>query len=184
MTAGLETSGAEHPVQVAVGEDAGRVQLVAYAEEVVEVRVDRPERVGVPVVHLAPVRPAAQRRAHLLEALEIRLVRHSNILMDRDVDGVEGDAAGILCHCKYRDNRGAGKGNRAAIGKGEYEINLTLRTDYAKPLVRADLCNEAIRLGGLVRLLMAPPPPAEVTGLVALMLLHDSRRDARAKSIT
>src|SRR5882672_11156047 len=48
-----------------------------------------------------------------------------------------------------------------------------------EPLVRTDLCNEAIRLGRLVRLLMAPPPPAEVTGLVALMLLHDSRRDAR-----
>src|SRR6185436_9662720 len=27
--------------------------------------------------------------------------------------------------------------------------------------------------------LMAPQPPSEVTGLVALMLLHDSRREAR-----
>jgi len=48
-----------------------------------------------------------------------------------------------------------------------------------EPLLRTDLCNEAIRLGRLVRMLMAPQPPAEVTGLVALMLLHDSRRDAR-----
>jgi RNA polymerase sigma-70 factor (ECF subfamily) len=47
------------------------------------------------------------------------------------------------------------------------------------PLVRADLCAEAIRLGRLVRTLMAPQPPAEATALVALMLLHDSRRDAR-----
>jgi RNA polymerase sigma-70 factor (ECF subfamily) len=47
------------------------------------------------------------------------------------------------------------------------------------PLVRTDLCAEAIRLGRLVRTLMAPRPPAEVTALVALMLLHDSRRDAR-----
>ena len=47
------------------------------------------------------------------------------------------------------------------------------------PLVRTDLCAEAIRLGRLVRDLMAPQPPAEVTGLLALMLLHDSRRDAR-----
>lgn len=47
------------------------------------------------------------------------------------------------------------------------------------PLVRADLCAEAIRLGRLVRALMMPSPPAEATGLVALMLLHDSRRDAR-----
>ena len=46
-------------------------------------------------------------------------------------------------------------------------------------LFRSDLCAEAIRLGRLVRTLMAPQPPAEATGLVALMLLHDSRRDAR-----
>jgi RNA polymerase sigma-70 factor, ECF subfamily len=47
-------------------------------------------------------------------------------------------------------------------------------------LVRADLCSEAIRLGRLVQNLMAPDPPAEVIGLLALMLLHDSRRDARS----
>jgi RNA polymerase sigma-70 factor, ECF subfamily len=47
------------------------------------------------------------------------------------------------------------------------------------PLVRTDLCAEAIRLGRLVSSLMGPRPPAEVTALVALMLLHDARRDAR-----
>jgi RNA polymerase sigma-70 factor (ECF subfamily) len=47
------------------------------------------------------------------------------------------------------------------------------------PLVRTDLCAEAIRLARLVRSLMEPKPPAEATGLLALMLLHDSRRDAR-----
>ena len=46
-------------------------------------------------------------------------------------------------------------------------------------LVRTDLCAEAIRLGRLVRLLMAPQPPPEATALLALMLLHDSRREAR-----
>ena len=46
-------------------------------------------------------------------------------------------------------------------------------------LVRADLCAEAIRLGRLIRALMLPQPPAEATGLVSLMLLHDARRDAR-----
>jgi RNA polymerase sigma-70 factor (ECF subfamily) len=46
-------------------------------------------------------------------------------------------------------------------------------------IVRADLCAEAIRLGQLVRQLMSPQPPSEATALVALMLLHDSRRDAR-----
>jgi RNA polymerase sigma-70 factor (ECF subfamily) len=43
--------------------------------------------------------------------------------------------------------------------------------------VREELCNEAIRLGLLLRELM--PDDAEVWGLFALMLLHDSRRLAR-----
>ena len=46
-------------------------------------------------------------------------------------------------------------------------------------LVRADLCAEAIRLARLVHALMATAPPAEATALLGLMLLHDSRRDAR-----
>ena len=46
------------------------------------------------------------------------------------------------------------------------------------PLVRGDLCDEAIRLGRLVRASMTPPP-AEATALLALMLLHDARREAR-----
>jgi RNA polymerase sigma-70 factor (ECF subfamily) len=44
-------------------------------------------------------------------------------------------------------------------------------------LVRADLCDEAIRLGRLLVDLM--PDDAESAGLLALMLLHDSRRAAR-----
>jgi RNA polymerase sigma-70 factor (ECF subfamily) len=47
------------------------------------------------------------------------------------------------------------------------------------PFVRTDLCADAIGLGRVVRSLMAPQPPSEVTGLLALMLLHDSRRTAR-----
>jgi RNA polymerase sigma-70 factor (ECF subfamily) len=46
-------------------------------------------------------------------------------------------------------------------------------------LVRTDLSAEAIRLGRLLRTLLAPQTPAEATGLLALMLLHDSRRAAR-----
>jgi RNA polymerase sigma-70 factor (ECF subfamily) len=46
-------------------------------------------------------------------------------------------------------------------------------------LVRTDLCAEAIRLGRLVITLMEPKPPAEAKTLLALMLLHDARRDAR-----
>ncbi len=48
-----------------------------------------------------------------------------------------------------------------------------------QPLLRTDLCAEAIRLGRLVRSLMMPQPPREATALVALMLLHDARREAR-----
>jgi RNA polymerase sigma-70 factor (ECF subfamily) len=44
-------------------------------------------------------------------------------------------------------------------------------------LVRGELCSEAIRLGRLLARLM--PDDAEVWGLLALMLLHDSRRAAR-----
>ena len=62
-------------------------------------------------------------------------------------------------------------------------IYLVFNEGYAAtrggPLVRTDLCAEAIRLGRLVRTLMTPQPPAEVTALVALMLLHDARREAR-----
>jgi RNA polymerase sigma-70 factor (ECF subfamily) len=43
--------------------------------------------------------------------------------------------------------------------------------------VRDDLCDEAIRLAKLLAVLMPDEPEAH--GLLALMLLHDSRRDAR-----
>ena len=45
-------------------------------------------------------------------------------------------------------------------------------------LVRRDLCAEAIRLARLVRGLLTPPP-ADATALLALLLLQDSRREAR-----
>jgi len=44
-------------------------------------------------------------------------------------------------------------------------------------LLRPELCTEALRLGRLLAALM--PDEAEVLGLVALMLLHDSRRATR-----
>src|SRR5687768_10086978 len=46
-------------------------------------------------------------------------------------------------------------------------------------LVRTDLCAEAIRLARLIRTLMSPQAPGEAKALLALMLLHDSRREAR-----
>jgi RNA polymerase sigma-70 factor (ECF subfamily) len=66
-------------------------------------------------------------------------------------------------------------------------IYLVFNEGYAatrgEPLMRNDLCAEAIRLARLVRTLMSPRPPAEATALVALMLLHDSRRDARLDEV-
>ena len=47
-------------------------------------------------------------------------------------------------------------------------------------LVRTDLCSEAVRLGRALSELMPDEP--EVSGLLALMLLQDSRRDARVSS--
>ncbi|MET0511039.1 MAG: RNA polymerase sigma factor [Thermoleophilaceae bacterium] len=47
----------------------------------------------------------------------------------------------------------------------------------ADSLVRRDLCDEAIRLARLLDALM--PDESEVRGLLCLMLLHHSRRDAR-----
>jgi RNA polymerase sigma-70 factor (ECF subfamily) len=65
-------------------------------------------------------------------------------------------------------------------------IYLIFNEGYAptrgEPVVRADLCTEAIRLARLLRGLMSPQPPSEITGLLALMLLHDSRRLARLDS--
>jgi RNA polymerase sigma-70 factor (ECF subfamily) len=51
------------------------------------------------------------------------------------------------------------------------------------PLMRADLCAEAIRLARLLRTLLEPNPPAEVNALLAMMLLHDSRREARLNEL-
>jgi RNA polymerase sigma-70 factor (ECF subfamily) len=48
---------------------------------------------------------------------------------------------------------------------------------FGETLTRADLCSEAIRLG---RLLVELIPEPEAEGLLAMMLLHDSRRAARS----
>ena len=62
-------------------------------------------------------------------------------------------------------------------------IYLTFNEGYSATrgatLVREGLTSEAIQLCRTVRNLMLPNPPSEVSGLLALMLLHDSRREAR-----
>jgi len=61
-------------------------------------------------------------------------------------------------------------------------IYLVFNEGYAATkgtLLRTDLCAEAIRLARLIVGLMAPYPPSEARALLALMLLHDARKDAR-----
>jgi RNA polymerase sigma-70 factor (ECF subfamily) len=62
-------------------------------------------------------------------------------------------------------------------------IYLVFNEGYAaaqgEALVRRELCAEAIRLARLVRALLPEPEP-ELDALLALMLLHDARRETRA----
>jgi RNA polymerase sigma-70 factor (ECF subfamily) len=55
-------------------------------------------------------------------------------------------------------------------------VYLVFNEGYGPP-PRAELCEEAVRLGKVLAVLMPDEP--EVLGLLALMLLHDARRDAR-----
>ncbi len=62
-------------------------------------------------------------------------------------------------------------------------FNEGYRASQGDDLIRHDLCAEAIRLGTLLNQLLADEPTqaniAEAMGLLALMLLHHTRRDAR-----
>lgn len=61
-------------------------------------------------------------------------------------------------------------------------VYLVFNEGYAaargEALVRRELCSEAIRLARVVRRLLRSPEP-ELDALLALMLLHDARREAR-----
>jgi RNA polymerase sigma-70 factor (ECF subfamily) len=56
-------------------------------------------------------------------------------------------------------------------------FNEGYRASAGEALIRGELCAEAIRLAELLNRVL--PGQAEAEGLLALMLLHDSRRDAR-----
>jgi len=51
--------------------------------------------------------------------------------------------------------------------------------ERSSPLTRPELCGEAIRLGRVLVALLPEALSAEARGLLALMLLHDSRRETR-----
>ncbi len=82
--------------------------------------------------------------------------------------------AGIPYEVPAKDEMAARLGNVARV------IYLVFNEGYAassgESLMRHDLSDEAIRLG---RLLVSLLPEPEAKGLLALMLLHESRRDAR-----
>ena len=69
---------------------------------------------------------------------------------------------------------------RAALAVVYLIFNEGYTASSGDRLVRGELCQEAIRLGRLLAALMPDEP--EVTGLLALMLLIDSRRDARTNA--
>jgi RNA polymerase sigma-70 factor (ECF subfamily) len=64
-------------------------------------------------------------------------------------------------------------------------IYLVFNEGYAaalgEALVRRELCAEAIRLARLLRILLSTPE-SELDGLLALMLLHDARRESRVSA--
>ena len=66
---------------------------------------------------------------------------------------------------------------RAVLGVVYLIFNEGYSATSGDRLVRAELCDEAIRLGRLLAGLI--PQESEVLGLLALMLLIDARRDAR-----
>ena len=67
--------------------------------------------------------------------------------------------------------------SRRSAGGGYLIFNEGYTATSGERLVREDLCGEAIRLGRLLAELMPNEP--EVMGLLALMLLVESRRAAR-----
>ncbi len=67
---------------------------------------------------------------------------------------------------------------RAVLAVVYLIFNEGYSTSCGDEVLRTELCDEAIRLGRLLVTLI--PQESEILGLLALMLLIDARRDARA----
>ena len=74
----------------------------------------------------------------------------------------------------------APRAHRRGAGRLVPAVQRGLQRDIGAQVVRGDLCGEAIRLARLLARLMPAEP--EAGGLLALMLLQDSRRAARTDS--
>ena len=69
---------------------------------------------------------------------------------------------------------------QVALGVDGAAVDFDQTSDEGEALMRRELCAEAIRLGRV--LCQLSPDDPESLGLLALMLLHDSRRDARTNA--
>ena len=140
-----------------------------------------PRRAARADLHLLP--PGARREAQV--ALTLRLLCGLTTRGDRARLPRPGGDDGAAARAREAEDPRrrhpvprAARPPAAGAARGRAGASSTSSSTRATaPPVRAELCDEAIRLGELLAELMPDEP--EVLGLLALMLLHDARRDAR-----